>query len=156
MAEEKTETKETTEAAEAEAPKETAEAVDVAPELKELGDKLVSLTVLEARDLRDYLKNEHGIEPAAGGVMMAAAPAGGGEAAGGAEEKSTFDVVLTGAGDRKIPVIKVVREIAGLGLREAKELVDNAPKAVKEGMSKEDAEEVKKKLEEAGAAVELK
>ena len=131
---------------------------DVAAEIKELGDKLVSLTVLQARDLRDYLKDEHGIEPAAGGVIMAAPGAGGaaGGDAGAEEEKTSFDVVLNAAGDRKIPVIKVVREITSLGLKEAKALVDGAPKAVKEGLSKDEAEEIKKKLEEAGAAVEIK
>jgi large subunit ribosomal protein L7/L12 len=152
MADETTETTETTEDAPAAAP-----AADVAPEIKELGDKLVALTVLQARDLRDYLKDTHGIEPAAGGVVMAAGGVGGGggdEAA--AEEKTSFDVVLTAAGDRKIPVIKVVREISGLGLKEAKALVDEAPKAIKEGVSKDEAEEVKAKLEEAGAAVEIK
>ena len=129
-----------------------ADATEVAAEIKELGDKLVKLTVLQARDLRDYLKNAYGIEPAAGGVMMAAAaPA---EAA--AAEKTTFDVVLVGAGDRKIPVIKVVREITSLGLKEAKDLVDGAPKPVKQGVSKQEADDLKKKLEEAGAAVEIK
>jgi len=135
--------------------KEATEAKDVAPEIKALGDKLVSLTVLQARDLRDYLKAEHGIEPAAGGVMVAAAAgAGAGEAV--AEEKTTFDVILSGPGDRKIPVIKVVRELTNLGLKEAKALVDAAPKAIKEGVSKDEAEDTKKKLEEAGAAVEIK
>jgi len=132
------------------------EAKVVAPEIKELGDKLVALTVLQARDLKDYLKDEYGIEAAAGGVVMAAAPGG---AAGGAEvaaEKTTFDVVLTSAGDRKIPVIKVVRELTSLGLKEAKDLVDNAPKAIKEGVSKDEAEQIKAKLEEAGAAIEIK
>lgn len=159
MADETTETTEATETADAaatEAP--AAGGTDVAPEIKELGDKLVALTVLQARDLRDYLKDVHGIEPAAGGVVMAAGAAGG--AAGGgeaaAEEKTAFDVVLTSAGDRKIPVIKVVREITSLGLKEAKDLVESAPKAVREGVPKDEAEELKKKLEEAGASVELK
>jgi large subunit ribosomal protein L7/L12 len=131
------------------------EAKVVAPEIKELGDKLVTLTVLQARDLKDYLKDEYGIEAAAGGVMMAAAP---GAAAGGdvVAEKTTFDVVLTSAGDRKIPVIKVVRELTSLGLKEAKDLVDSAPKAIKEGVSKDEAEQIKAKLEEAGAAIEIK
>ncbi len=125
-----------------------------APEIVELGDKLVALTVLQARDLKDYLKEKYGIEPAAGGVMMAGPAAGAGEAE--AEEQTSFDVILTSAGDKKIPVIKVVRELTSLGLKEAKDLVDGAPKAVKEGLSKDEAEEVKKKLEEAGAAVEIK
>lgn len=125
-----------------------------ASEIVELGDQLVKLTVLQARDLKDYLKEKYGIEPAAGGVMMAAPAAGGGAAE--AEEKTAFDVVLTSAGDKKIPVIKIVREITSLGLKEAKDLVDGAPKPVKEGVSKDEAEELKKKLEEAGAAVEIK
>ncbi|MEM9083519.1 MAG: 50S ribosomal protein L7/L12 [Planctomycetota bacterium] len=124
-------------------------------EIKELGDKIVGLTLKEAVDLADYLKDEYGIEPAAGGgaVVMAA----GGDAGGAvAEEKTDFDVVLTSAGDKKIQVIKVVREATGLGLKEAKELVDNAPKPIKEGLGKDEAEELKGKLEEAGGAVELK
>jgi large subunit ribosomal protein L7/L12 len=129
---------------------------EVAAEIKELGDKLVALTVLQARDLKDYLKDEHGIEAAAGGVVMAGPAAGGGGGGDEAEEKTSFDVILSGAGDRKIPVIKVVREITSLGLKEAKELVDNAPKPVKEGATKEEADEIKAKLEEAGAAVEIK
>lgn len=124
-----------------------------APEIVELGDQLVKLTVLQARDLKDYLKEKHGIEPAAGGMMMAAPAAGG---AAEAEEKTAFDVILTAAGDKKIPVIKVVREITSLGLKEAKDLVDGAPKPVKEGVTKDEAEELKKKLEEVGAAVEIK
>jgi large subunit ribosomal protein L7/L12 len=124
----------------------------VAPEIKELGDKLVALTVLQARDLKDYLKNQYGIEPAAGGMMMAAPAA----AAAAPAEKTTFDVVLTAAGDKKIPVIKVVREITSLGLKEAKDLVDGAPKVVKAGVSKDEAADLKKKLEEVGAAVEIK
>jgi large subunit ribosomal protein L7/L12 len=127
------------------------ETAQVAPEIKELGDKLVSLTVLQARDLRDYLKTAHGIEPAAGGVVIAAAAA-----AAAPVEKTIFDVVLKAAGEKKIPVIKVVREITSLGLKEAKDLVDGAPKAVKEGVSKQEAEDLKKRLEEAGAAVEIK
>ncbi len=123
--------------------------------ITKLGDELAGLTLKEAVDLGDYMKDTYGIEPAAGGgVVMAAGPAGGD--GGAEEEKSSFDVMLTGAGDKKIQVIKVVREITGLGLKEAKELVDSAPKAVKEGVSKEDAEELKGKLEEVGAAVELK
>ena len=124
----------------------------VAPEIKELGDKLVALTVLQARDLKDYLKNQYGIEPAAGGMMMAAPAA----AAAAPAEKTTFDVILVGAGDKKIPVIKVVREITSLGLKEAKDLVDGAPKVVKAGVTKDEAADLKKKLEEAGAGVEIK
>ena len=124
-------------------------------EIKELGDKIVALTLMQAKELGDYLKDVHGIEPAASAVAVAA-PAGGGEGAGEEEAKSTFDVILSSAGDKKIQVIKVVRQVTNLGLKEAKELVDGAPKPVKEGLSKEEAEELKKQLEEAGAAVELK
>ncbi len=130
---------------------------DVATEIKELGDKIVGLTLKQAVELAAYLKETHGIEPAAGGVMMAAGPAGGGAAAAPVEEaKSTFDVVLKVGGEKKIQVIKVVRAATGLGLKEAKDLVEAAPKAVKEGLSKEDAEKLKKELEEQGATVELK
>jgi large subunit ribosomal protein L7/L12 len=130
---------------------------DVATEIKELGDKIVGLTLKQAVDLAGYLKDAHGIEPAAGGVMMAAGPAGGGAAAAPVEEaKSTFDVFLKAGGEKKIQVIKVVRAATGLGLKEAKDLVEAAPKAVKEGLSKEDAEKLKKELEDQGATVELK
>ena len=122
---------------------------------KDLGEKIVGLTLLEAQELSDFLKDEHGIEPAAGGgVMMAVAPGGGD--GGAAEEKTSFDVVLAAIGDKKIQVIKAVRAITGLGLKEAKELVEAAPKAVKEGVSKDDAEKLKGELEEAGASVEIK
>ena len=121
--------------------------------ISKLGDELAGLSLKDAVDLGDYLKDTYGIEPAAGGAVMMAA-AGGGAAA--AEEKSSFDVVLTDAGATKIQVIKVVREITSLGLAEAKALVDGAPKPVKTDLSKEDAEALKKKLEEAGAKVELK
>lgn len=124
--------------------------------IKELGDKIVALTLMQAKELADYLKDEHGIEPAAGGAVMMAGPApaaGGGEEA---EEKSTFDVILKEFGEKKIQVIKEVRALTGLGLKEAKDLVDNCPKPVKEGLSKEDAEAAKAQLEEAGAVIELK
>ena len=123
---------------------------------QELGDKIVGLTLLEAKNLADYLKEVHGIEPAGGGVVMAApgAGAGGGEEA--AEEKTEFDVVLTGFGDKKIGVIKVVRAATGLGLKEAKEVVESAPKAIKEGISKEEAEKLKAEIEEAGGTAEIK
>ncbi|MEO0482860.1 MAG: 50S ribosomal protein L7/L12 [Planctomycetota bacterium] len=120
-----------------------------------LGDKLAELTLKQAVDLGDYMKDKYGIEAAAGGgVMMAAGPADGG---GGAaeEEKSDFDVMLKSDGGQKIKVIKVVRELTGLGLKEAKELVDGVPAKIKEGLGKDEAEEVKKKLEEVGAEVEL-
>ena len=131
---------------------------EVASDIKELGDKIVGLTLKQAVDLATYLKDEHGIEPAAGGVMMAAGPggAGGGAAAPVEEAKSTFDVVLKAGGDKKIQVIKVVRAATGLGLKEAKDLVEGAPKTVKENLEKAEAEKLKKELEEQGATVELK
>lgn len=122
-------------------------------EIKQLGDQIVGLNLLDAQQLSDYLKETYGIEPASGGaVMMAAA---GGDGGGAAEEQTAFDVVLKGAGAKKIQVIKAVRAITGLGLKEAKELVESAPKAVKEGVSKDEAEKVKAELEEAGADVEV-
>src|ERR1700712_2951183 len=126
-------------------------------EITELGDKLAGLTLKQAVDLAGYLKEKHGIEPAAGGGMMAAG--GGGAAAPAApveEAKSTFDVVLKAAGDKKIQVIKEVRAATGLGLKEAKDMVDGAPKTIKENLDKAEAEKVKKELEEQGATVELK
>ncbi|MEM1275225.1 MAG: 50S ribosomal protein L7/L12 [Pseudomonadota bacterium] len=125
-------------------------------DLKALAEQIVGLTLLEASELKNILKDEYGIEPAAGGAVMMAGPAGGGEAAPAAEEKDEFDVVLVAAGDKKINVIKEVRAITGLGLKEAKDLVEAGGKAVKEAASKDEAEEIKKKLEEAGAQVELK
>ena len=121
--------------------------------IKELGDKIVGLTLKEAVDLGDYLKEEYGIEPAAGGAVMMAGPAAGGDEA---EEKTDFDAVLTAAGDQKIKVIKIVREITGLGLKEAKDLVDNCPKPLKEGASKEEAEGIAEKVKEVGGTVEVK
>lgn len=123
-------------------------------DIKSLGDKIVALTLLQAKELGDYLKEEHGLEAAGGGVMMAAAPAAGGAAA--AEEPTEFNVILKEAGSNKIAVIKEVRAATGLGLKEAKDLVDGAPKTVKEALPKADAEELKKKLEAAGAKVEVK
>jgi len=127
-------------------------------QVKELGDKIVALTLMQAKELADYLKEVYGIEPAAGGAVMVAGPAaaGGGPAAEAAPEKTTFDVILTGFGDKKIQVIKEVRALTSLGLKEAKELVDGVPKPVKEGASKEEAEAAKKQLEAAGATVEIK
>jgi large subunit ribosomal protein L7/L12 len=124
-------------------------------QIKELGDKIVALTLLQAKELADYLKETYGIEPAAGGAVMMAAPAGGGAAAEAPAEKTSFNVVLKSSGDKKIQVIKVVRELTSLGLKEAKDLVDGAPKTVKENLSKDEAEAAKKKLEEAGAVIEL-
>lgn len=124
---------------------------------KELGDKIVGLTLLEAKSLSDYLKEVHGIEPASGGaVMMAPGGGGGGGGEEAAAEKTEFDVILTGFGDSKIPVIKVIRTATGLGLKEAKELVEGAPKPVKEGLSKEDAEKLKGEIEGAGGTCEVK
>ncbi len=124
-------------------------------DLKALAEQIVGLTLLEAQELKTILKDEYGIEPAAGGAVMMAGPAGG-DAAAAEEEKTEFDVILKSAGDKKINVIKEVRAITGLGLKEAKELVEAGGKAVKEGVSKDEAEEIKKKLEEAGAEIEVK
>ncbi len=129
---------------------------EVASDIKELGDKIVGLTLKQAVDLASYLKDEHGIEPAAAAAIVTQGGGGGGAAAPAEEAKSTFDVVLKSGGDKKIQVIKVVRAATGLGLKEAKDLVEAAPKVVKEGLSKEDAEKLKKELEEQGAGVELK
>ena len=131
---------------------------EVAADIKELGDKIVGLTLKQAVDLATYLKEAHGIEPAAGAPIMMQGGGGGGGAAPAeaAEEKSTFDVVLKGGGEKKIQVIKVVRAATGLGLKEAKDLVEGAPKTVKEGLTKEEAEKLKKEIEDQGGAVELK
>ncbi len=125
-------------------------------DLKKLAEEIVGLTLLEAQELKTILKDEYGIEPAAGGAVMMAGPAGGDAGGAAAEEQTEFDVILKAAGDKKINVIKEVRGITGLGLKEAKELVEAGGKAVKEQVSKDEAEEIKKKLEEAGAEVELK
>jgi len=124
-------------------------------ETKELAEKIVGLTLKQAQELVDCLKQDYGIEPAGGAVMMAG-PAAGGEGGEAAEEKTSFDVILKAAGDQKIKVIKVVRAATGLGLKEAKDLVEAAPKAVKEDLPKEEADKLKAELEEAGAAVEIK
>ncbi len=124
-------------------------------DLKKLAEQIVNLTLLQAQELKQILKDEYGIEPAAGGAVMVAGPAAGGAAAEAAEEKTEFDVVLTDAGANKINVIKEVRAITGLGLKEAKDLVEAGGK-VKEGAAKAEAEDIKKKLEAAGAKVELK
>ncbi|HEY2893810.1 MAG TPA: 50S ribosomal protein L7/L12 [Pirellulales bacterium] len=124
---------------------------------KQLGDKIVGLTLKQAKELSDYLEEVHGIKAAAGGAVMMAAPAAGdGGGAAVKEEKTEFDVVLEGFGDKKIGVIKVVRTITNLGLKEAKDLVEGVPSKVKEGVSKEEAEKIKKELEEAGATVSVK
>lgn len=122
-------------------------------DLKALAEELVNLTVKDVNELATILKDEYGIEPAAAAVAMAG-PAAGGEDA--AEEKTEFDVILKAAGGSKLAVVKLVKELTGLGLKEAKELVDGAPKALKEGVSKDEAEGLKTQLEEAGAEVELK
>lgn len=122
---------------------------------KDLGDKIMSLTLKEAKELSDYLEEVHGIKPAAGGAVMMAAPAAGGAAAA-VEEKTEFDVVLEAFGEKKIDVIKVVRAATGLGLKEAKDLVEGAPSKVKEGISKEDANKLKAELEGVGAKVAVK
>jgi large subunit ribosomal protein L7/L12 len=131
--------------------------VEYSAETKSMGDKIVELTLKQAKELSDYLENVHGIKAAAGGGGMMMMPAGGG--GGAAEkpaEKTEFDVVLEGFGDKKIGVIKVVRAATGLGLKEAKDLVEGVPSKVKEGLSKEDAEKLKKELVEAGATVSIK
>lgn len=125
-------------------------------DLKTLADQLVNLTVKEVKELADILKDEYGIEPAAAAVAVSAPGAGGGAAAAEVEEKTSFDVILKAAGGQKLAVVKLVKELTGLGLKEAKELVDSAPKAVKEGIAKDEADALKKSLEEAGAEVEIK
>jgi large subunit ribosomal protein L7/L12 len=122
-------------------------------DLKAFAEQLVNLTVKEVKELADILKDEYGIEPAAGGAVMVAGPAG--DAAEAVEEKTTFDVILKAAGGAKLQVVKLVKDLAGLGLKDAKDLVDSAPKAVKEGIAKDEAEALKKQLEEAGAEVEI-
>ncbi|MGB5172978.1 50S ribosomal protein L7/L12 [Eudoraea sp.] len=124
-------------------------------DLKDFAEQLVNLTVKEVNELADILKEEYGIEPAAAAVAVAAGGAGGGDAEA-VEEKSEFDVILKAPGGSKLAVVKLVKELTGLGLKDAKDIVDSAPKAVKEGVSKDEAEGIKKSLEEAGAEVELK
>jgi len=165
-AEQKRETKETTEVKEtkgktevkeAKAAMEKKEAKETkkwSSEIKKLGDKIVGLKLMQAKELGDYLKEEYGIEPAAAGAVMMAGPAQQGQAEE-AEEKTSFDVILKEFGDKKIQVIKEVRALTALGLKEAKDLVDNVPKPVKEGISKEEAEAAQKQLEAVGAVVEL-
>ncbi|WP_103863727.1 MULTISPECIES: 50S ribosomal protein L7/L12 [Aquimarina] len=122
-------------------------------DLKDFAEQLVNLTVKEVNELADILKEEYGIEPAAAAVAVAGAAAGGGDAA---EEQTEFDVILKAAGGSKLAVVKLVKELTGLGLKDAKGLVDEAPKAIKEGIAKDEAEALKAQLEEAGAEVELK
>ena len=135
----------------------TAEAADFDQATKDLGDKIAGLTLLQAKAVADYLEKVHGIKAASGGAVVMAGPVGGGAAAAEKPaEKTEFDVVLTAFGDNKINVIKVVRAATGLGLKEAKDLVEGAPKPVKTGATKDEADTAKKQLEEAGATVELK
>ena len=124
-------------------------------EAKEMGDKIAELTLKQAKELSDYLKEVHGIEPAAGGGVVMAAAAGGGEEAAAAEQ-TEFDVVLTGFGDKKLNVVKVVKNLTGASLMEAKKMVEGVPATLKEAVSKEDAEKIKGEIEEAGGTVELK
>lgn len=125
-------------------------------DLKAFAEQLVNLTVKEVNELAAILKDEYGIEPAAAAPVMMAGNAGGGDAPAAVEEKTSFDVILKNAGAGKLAVVKLVKELTGLGLKEAKEVVDAAPKAIKEGVAKDEAESLKKALEEAGAEVELK
>ncbi len=125
-------------------------------DLKKFAEELVNLTVKEVNELATILKEEYGIEPAAAAVAVAGPAAGGGDAAAAAEEKTSFDVILKAAGGQKLQIVKLVKEITGLGLKEAKAVVDSAPAPVKEGVSKDEAESIKNQLVEAGAEVELK
>lgn len=159
MAEEQTKETAVEEVKEEKPAKETKKADDEqgkkwSSEIKKIGDKIVGLTLMQAKELGDYLKEEYGIEPAGGAAVVMAGPAVQGQAEEKVE-KTAFDLILKDFGDKKIQVIKEVRALTGLGLKEAKDLVDNVPKPVKEGMSKEDAEAAQKKLEAVGAVVEL-
>lgn len=128
--------------------------VEFSGEAKELGDQIANLNLKQAKEVSDYLKEEYGIEPASGGAVMMAGPGGPGEAA--VEEKTEFDVVLTGFGDKKLDVVKVVKNITGASLMEAKKMVESAPATLKEGVPKEEADKVKADVEAAGGSVELK
>jgi large subunit ribosomal protein L7/L12 len=130
--------------------------VEVAQDLKSLGDKIANLTLKQAKELSDYIENTYGIKPAAGGAVMIAGPAGDGGGAAAAAVQTEFDVVLTSFGDKKLDVVKVVKNLTGASLMDAKKLVEAVPAKIKEKVSKEDAEKVKAELEKAGAAVELK
>jgi large subunit ribosomal protein L7/L12 len=135
---------------------EEAATVEYSPESQELGDKIAELTLKQAKELSDYLKDKYGIEPAAGGGVVMAPQAGTGDGGEAPAEKTEFDVVLTGFGDKKLNVVKVVKAMTGATLMESKKLVESAPVPLKEGVSKEEAEKAKAELEEAGASVELK
>ena len=134
----------------------TAEAKSFDAKVTKIGDEIAGLSLKEAVDLADYMKDAYGIEPAAGGAVMMAGSGGGGDEGGGAEEQTEFDVILAAAGGNKIAVIKAVRGATGLGLKEAKELVDGAPKPIKEKVSKDEADKLAEELKEAGAEVEVK
>ncbi len=125
-------------------------------DIKAFAEQLVNLTVKEVNELAAILKDEYGIEPAAAGAVMVAGPAAGGDAAAAVEEKTSFDVILKSGGANKLQVVKLVKDLTGLGLKEAKEVVDTAPKPLKEGIAKDEADALKKQLEEAGAEVEIK
>jgi large subunit ribosomal protein L7/L12 len=131
-------------------------ATEVAPELKTLGDSIANLTLKQAKELSDYLEGQYGIKPAAGGAVMMAAPTDGGGGAAAAPVKTEFDVVMTSFGDKKLDVVKVVKNITGATLMDAKKLVEAIPATIKQGVSEDDAKKVKAELEAAGAAVELK
>ncbi len=124
-------------------------------DIKAFAEQLVNLTVKEVKELADILKDEYGIEPAAGGAVMVAGPAAGAGEVAAVEEKTSFDVILKAAGPSKLAVVKLVKDLTGLGLKEAKDLVDSAPKPLKEGIAKDEADALKKQLEEAGAEVEI-
>ncbi len=132
------------------------ESTAFADDIKNLGEQIVALTLKQAKELSDYLKEVHGIEAAAGGAVVMAAPAGDGGAAPAAAEQTEFDVVMTAFGDKKLDVVKVVKNITGASLMDAKKLVEGVPAKIKEGASKEDAQKIKAELEAAGATVELK
>ncbi|MDA3883477.1 MAG: 50S ribosomal protein L7/L12 [Bacteroidales bacterium] len=125
-------------------------------DLKKLAEELVNLSVKDVKELADILKDEYGIEPAAAAAVAVAGPAAGDGDDGAAEEKTSFDVVLVSPGGAKLQIVKIVKDLTGLGLKEAKDIVDNVPKALKEGVTKDEAEKIKSQLEEAGAEVELK
>ena len=129
---------------------------EVSAETKEMGDKIAELTLKQAKELSDYLKDAHGIEPAAGGGVVMAAGGGGGGGEEAAAEKTEFDVVLTGFGDKKLNVVKVVKNLTGASLMEAKKMVEGVPATLKEAASKEEAEKIKGEVEEAGGSIELK
>jgi large subunit ribosomal protein L7/L12 len=135
---------------------EEAATIEVSAGTKKLGDEIAELTLKQAKELSDYLKDEYGIEPAAGGGVVMAAPAADGETAGAEPVKTEFDVVLTGFGDKKLNVVKVVKNMTGKTLMESKKLVESAPATLKEAVPKEEAEKMKADLEEAGASIELK